>query len=169
VLRPGGRRAEEPPACAVERTGRMLLRHAHARRLCDGAWSHLAQVGPQRDVRDWMVPHAPAGSPWIGRGDDRLQLLLDGTVFVARNVESLRIFAPHGRLLWRSLATDGDMRWCDLEEARRPKRTAESGDVSIRVLEDVEIPVPAEVASRRFRQTDGRIPGCRPLGATAAA
>jgi hypothetical protein len=128
VLWTSGLRAGEVHAFAVDRSGRMQLLHAHAEKLNNGAWSHLAQIGPQGDARDWMGPHAPAGSPLIGQSDNRLQLAPDGTVFVGRDLGSLRIFTPDGRPLWRSLATDEDTLRRDLERARRPKKAARDED-----------------------------------------
>jgi len=112
----------------VDRAGQMTVLFAHAQHLRDGAWSHLARVSPRGDITLWKGPHAPPEQGLIGRSDDCLQLAPDGTVYVGRDLDSLRIFAPDGRLLWRSLATDEDALRRELEQARRPKKSARDAE-----------------------------------------
>jgi hypothetical protein len=128
VLQPTGLQADEVYAFGVDRAGRMVMLFEHAERLRDGTWAHLAHIGPDGNTTLWKGPHAPLEHGAIAQLDDRLQLAPDGTVFVGHDLDSLRIFAPDGRLLWRSLATDEDMLRREVEEARRPKKSARDAD-----------------------------------------
>jgi hypothetical protein len=108
----------------VARDGTLSMLFAHAVEIADSDWTHLGRLLPDGRFFVALGPHAGDASSMIGKYTRMIKGAPDGTLFLARDVDDLRILGSDGRILWTSNATrrHDEQHAKELATARRGKR-----------------------------------------------
>lgn len=100
-----GLQVHEVHAVAADAEGTVYLLFETTENWHGDTWSHIARIRPEEPPELWLGVLVPDTPSLIGEYDERMCIGRDGTLFVGCEIESLRVIAPDGNTLWRSLAT----------------------------------------------------------------
>lgn len=121
---------EEIQALGVDRSGVCYALFQHAQRIGDSRYHDILRIEPTGNFTVWIGPHAAASPSQLGPSDGKMAVFPDGTLYVGDGADSLRIIAPNGQTIWRSVGTiesdENEAR--RLAERRKPKRVARDLD-----------------------------------------
>lgn len=70
-----------------------------------GREQNFLRILPDGTPQPWLGPQAPPGGAYTSEYDRSVKALPDGTIFVGRGLESLRMVAPDRRSIWVAPAT----------------------------------------------------------------
>ncbi len=117
---------DEIKAFGVDRQGVAYALFEHVERIGDSQYTDVLRIEPNGRYGVWLGPHNPASPSHIDSSDRYMAVFPDGTLYIGHGESSLRIIAPDGRTLWRSVETissdEYDLK--EIAERRKPKRVA---------------------------------------------
>jgi len=100
-----GLQVHEVHAVTADADGTVYLLFETTENWRGDTWSHVARVRAGEPPELWLGVLVPQTPSLIGEYDEHLCIGRDGALYVGDDVDSLRVIAPDGTTLWRSLAT----------------------------------------------------------------